>query len=54
MLKREILLVNFFARIEKLVVDCFLTLNFNLITLDFANNYYASTFTRDIRERFML
>ncbi len=29
---------NFFAKTKKLVVDCFLTLNFNLITLDFANN----------------
>jgi len=30
--------VNFFAKTKKLVVDCFLTLSFNLITLDFANN----------------
>ena len=29
---------NFFARIEKLVVDCFLTLGFNLMALGFANN----------------
>jgi hypothetical protein len=32
------LFVNFFAKTKKLVVDCFLTLSFNLITLDFANN----------------
>jgi len=32
------LFANFFAKTKKLVVDCFLTLNFNLITLDFANN----------------
>jgi len=32
------LLANFFARIKKLVVNCFLILNFNLVTLDFTNN----------------
>jgi len=32
------LLANFFAKTKKLVVDCLLTLNFNLITLDFAND----------------
>jgi hypothetical protein len=32
------LFANFFARIEKLVVDCFLTLSFNLVALDFAND----------------
>jgi len=32
------LFANFFARIEKLVVDCSLTLSFNLIALDFAND----------------
>jgi hypothetical protein len=31
------LLANFFAKVEKLVIDCLLTLNFNLITLNFAN-----------------
>ncbi len=29
---------NFSARAKKLVVNCFLTLSFNLVTLDFANN----------------
>ncbi len=29
---------NFFAKIKKLVVDYFLILSFNLVTLDFANN----------------
>ena len=32
------MLANFFAKTKKLVVDCLLTLNFNLITLDFAND----------------
>jgi len=34
---KKILLANFFAKIKKLVVNIFLILNFNLITLDFAN-----------------
>jgi len=32
------LFANFFAKIKNLVVDCLLTLSFNLVTLDFANN----------------
>jgi len=32
------LFANFFAKVEKLVIDYLLTLNFNLITLNFANN----------------
>jgi len=32
------LFANFFIKIEKLVVNCFLTLSFNLITLNFVNN----------------
>jgi len=32
------LLANFFARAKKLVVNCFLTLSFNLVTLNFASN----------------
>jgi len=32
------LFANFFAKIEKFVVNYFLTLNFNLVILDFANN----------------
>ena len=37
-MKKKILFANFFARVKKLVVDCFLTLSFNLMTLDFAND----------------
>jgi len=32
------LLANLFARAKKLVVNCFLILSFNLVTLNFANN----------------
>ncbi len=32
------MLVNFFAKAKKLVVNCLLTLSFNLVTLDFAND----------------
>ncbi len=38
MLKKRILFANFFAKVEKLIVNYFLILSFNLITLDFANN----------------
>jgi hypothetical protein len=38
MLRERVLFANFFARVKKLVVDYLLTLSFNLVTLDFANN----------------
>jgi len=36
-INKKILLASFFARAKKLVVDIFLILSFNLVTLDIAN-----------------
>jgi len=42
------LLANFFAKIKKLVVDCFLTLSFNLVTLDFVDDEKSLKITMTI------
>jgi len=42
------LLTNFFARTKKLVVNYILTLSFNLVTLDFANDERLSKTTTTI------
>ncbi len=36
--KKKKMFANFFARAKKLVVDCFLTLSFNLVILDFIDD----------------
>ncbi len=37
-INKKILFASFFTKIKKLVVDIFLILSFNLVTLDFANS----------------
>ena len=36
-INKKVLFTSFFAKAKKLVVDVFLNLSFNLVTLDFAN-----------------
>ncbi len=50
------MLANFFAKTKKLVVDCLLTLNFNLVTLDFANDekLLKTTMTIFLKDFFVL